>query len=300
MIKLKSNIKLIDALALLFIGTLWGINWPAVKFLLTSIEPLTMRAISFTAAAFILAIIAWLLNQSLYLPKREVLPTIFTGLFLIFGCNGLTTFGQLIVEASKATIIAYTMPSFTAILAAVYLREQIKFNVMFGLIISMFGLCILALEGVSSSISNPIGPTFMLLAALSWAIANVGLKSREWALKPLPLTMWFFVFSSLAIWPLVFIFEPITTQTWPSKIAIWVLLFHIMGPMITCYIIWSFLAAKLPTSTTTISILVAPVVGVISSAWLLEEALSWQKFIALAAIVLSISFVTLTSGSRNS
>ena len=112
--------------------------------------------------------------------------------------------------------------------------------------------------------------------------------------------MWFFVFSSLAIWPLVFIFEPITTQTWPSKIAIWVLLFHIMGPMITCYIIWSFLAAKLPTSTTTISILVAPVVGVISSAWLLEEALSWQKFIALAAIVLSISFVTLTSGSRNS
>ena len=296
--KLKSNIKITDALALLFIGSLWGINWPAVKFLLTSIEPLTMRAVSFTAAALMLAVIARGLNQSLHLPKREVLPTLFTGLFLIFGFNGLTTFGQLIVEASKATIIAYTMPSFTAILAAVYLRERIKFNVVVGLIISMIGLSILALEGVSSSIS-PTGHILMLLAALSWAIANVGLKSREWALKPLPLTMWFFIFSSLAIWPLVFIFEPISTQTCPNKMAIWVLLFHILGPMITCYIIWSFLAAKLPTSTTTISILVAPVVGVMSSAWLLEEALSWQKFIALAAIVLSISFVTLTNGSRN-
>jgi len=297
-IKLKSNIKPTDALALLFIGTLWGINWPAVKFLLTSIEPLTMRAISFTAAAFMLAIIARLLNQSLHLPKSEALPTLLTGLFLIFGFNSLTTFGQLIVEASKATIIAYTMPSFTAILAAVYLRERIKFNVVVGLIISMFGLSILALEGVSSSISNPTGPILMLLAALSWAIANVGLKSREWALKPLPLTMWFFIFSSLAIWPLVFIFEPITTQTWPNKMAIWVLLFHILGPMITCYIVWSFLVAKLPTTTTTISILIAPVVGVMSSAWLLEEALNWQKFIALVAIVLSISFVTLTSGSK--
>ncbi len=94
------------------------------------------------------------------------------------------------------------MPSFTAILAAVYLRERIKFNVVVGLIISMIGLSILALEGVSSSIS-PTGHILMLLAALSWAIANVGLKSREWALKPLPLTMWFFIFSSLAIWPLV-------------------------------------------------------------------------------------------------
>ncbi len=65
--------------------------------------------------------------------------------------------------------------------------------------------------------------------------------------------------------------------------AIWVLLFHILGPMITCYIIWSFLAAKLPTSTTTISILVAPVVGVMSSAWLLEEALSWQKVYSLGS-----------------
>ena len=68
--------------------------------------------------------------------------------------------------------------------------------------------------------------------------------------------------------------------------------------MITCYIVWSFLAAKLPTTTTTISILIAPVVGVMSSAWLLEEALNWQKLIALVAIVLSISFVTLTSGSK--
>jgi hypothetical protein len=64
--KLKSNIKITDALALLFIGSLWGINWPAVKFLLTSIEPLTMRAVSFTAAALMLAVIArgLLKNQS--------------------------------------------------------------------------------------------------------------------------------------------------------------------------------------------------------------------------------------------
>lgn len=296
--KLQSNIKFTDAVALLFIGTLWGMNWPAVKFLLTFIQPLTMRAISFTAAACLLALIARFLNQPLHLPKGEVRPALLTGLFLIFGFNGLTTFGQLLVEASKATIIAYTMPSFTAILAAMYLRERMTFHVVAGLMISMFGLSILALEDFSSFISNPSGPAIMLLAALSWAIGNVGLKSREWALKPLPLTMWFFIFSSLAIWPLVFIFEPMTTQSWPDKMAIWVLIFHILGPMIICYLVWSVLVAKLPTTTATISVLIAPVVGVMSSAWLLEEPLNWQKFIALTAILLSISFVTFTGGSR--
>ena len=56
----------------------------------------------------------------------------------------------------------------------------------------------------------------MLLAALSWALGNVALKAREWSLSSLALTVWFFVASSLFIWPFVLIFEPPWQQTVPS------------------------------------------------------------------------------------
>lgn len=266
-------------------------NWPAVKFLLTEIPPLTMRAISFTAAAFILAAIVRFLKQPLSLKKDEILPTAVVGLFLIFGFNVLTTFGQILTETSKATIIAYTMPSLTAILAAFYLRERIGFHVWVALILAMGGLIILASDDFSALVKNPLGPTIMIFAALSWAIGNVGLKSQVWSLKPLALTVWFFLFSSLAAWPLVFIYEPFGTHNWSNIRILAVLIFHILGPMITCYVVWALLVARLPATIASISVLTAPVVGVLSSALLLGDIFTWHKLVALTAIILSISVV---------
>ena len=107
-----------------------------------------MRAVSFTAAEVILAAVVKLLKQRLSLEKVEAIPTALVGIFLIFGFNVLTTFGQLLLETSKATIIAYTMPSITAILAIVYLRERIRFNVLLALLLALIGLAVLASENL--------------------------------------------------------------------------------------------------------------------------------------------------------
>ena len=296
---MQLSVKIVNTAAFLLIGFLWGLNWPAVKFLLTEIPPLTIRAISFTAAACILSAIVRFLKQPLSLQKNEVLPTALVGLFLIFGFNVLTTFGQMLLETSKATIIAYTMPSLTAILAAVYLRERIGLGVLAALILAMGGLIILASDDFLALITNPLGPTIMILAALSWAIGNVGLKSRTWRLTPLALTVWFFVFASLAVWPLVFIYEPLGTQNWPNIKLIGVIIFHILGPMITCYVVWALMIAKLPATVASISVLTAPVVGVLSSALILGDIFTWQKLLALAAIILSISMVTLQGDKKS-
>ncbi|MFZ9021330.1 MAG: DMT family transporter, partial [Paracoccaceae bacterium] len=107
---MKTHHHLMNVLIFLLIGVLWGLNWPAVKFLLTEIKPLSIRAISFTAAAFVLGIATILLKQPLRLKKDEAAATAIVGVFLIGGFNVLTAFGQLFLEASKAAIIAYTMP----------------------------------------------------------------------------------------------------------------------------------------------------------------------------------------------
>lgn len=278
-------------LAFLTVGFLWGLNWPAVKFVLTEVPPLTMRAVSFTSAAIILAFMVWRSKQFFRLQRDEIIPTAIVGAFLIFGFNVLTALGQMIVEASKATIFAYTMPSITAILAAFYLKERIRPKTIWALLIAMTGLAIMVSEDIASITQNPMGPIVMVLAALSWSIGNVGLKSVQWRLQPLPLTVWFFVFSSLIAWPLVFIYEPLEAQHWPSLNVVATLGFHVLGPMVTCYLLWSFLVSKLPTTIASISILIAPVVGVLSSIIFLDEVLSWQIIYALTTIIISIALV---------
>ena len=286
---LLANTRHIYVVAFLIIGFLWGLNWPAVKFILTEVPPLTLRAVSFTAAAAILLQVVLLLRQPIGIRKDEFIPTAIVGVFLIFGFNVLTVFGQVLLETSKATIIAYTMPSITAILATIYLRERIGFKLLCALLMAMGGLAVLASENLTILIEQPLGPVIMLLAALSWSVGNVGLKSRNWRLQPLPLTVWFFFFSSVVIWPFVFIYEPIWDQDWPGIGVLGALAFHILGPMITCYILWAFLIARLPTTIAAISVMTAPVVGVVSSILFLDDVLTWQKFISLAAIILSIT-----------
>ena len=287
------NIQLINIATFLLIGVLWGLNWPAVKFLLTEIPPLTLRAVSFTAAASILAVVVTIIKQPLRLKKDEALATCIVGVFLIFGFNVLTAFGQIFLESSKAAIIAYTMPSLTAVLATFYLRERLGTRVVIALLVAMSGLAFLASENLTSLIENPFGPVIMIFAALSWALGNVGLKSRKWRLQPLPLTVWFFAFSSLATWPLVFIWEPIWQQNLPSLQVLATLTFHILGPMIICYILWAVLVARLPAAIAAISALTAPVVGVLSSIFLLNDVMTWQKSAALAAIIFSIVVTTM-------
>ena len=291
MVRKTARSQNVYILSFLIVGFLWGLNWPAVKIILTEVPPLTMRAVSFTAAAIILSLIVLRSKQSFLLQRDEVIPTAIVGIFLIFGFNVLTAFGQMIVEASKATIIAYTMPSITAVLAAFYLKERIRPKSIWALLIAMTGLAIMVSADITPLIQKPIGPIVMVLAALSWSIGNVGLKSVDWRLQPLPLTVWFFVFSSLIAWPLVLVYEPLEAQAWPSLNVLAMLGFHVLGPMVTCYLLWAVLVSELPATIASISILIAPVVGVLSSSIFLGEFLSWQKIYALTTIIISIALV---------
>ena len=151
----------------------------------------------------------------------------------------------------------------------------------------MFGLGILASEDLNSLIKNPIGTVIMLFAALCWAIGNVGMKSKRWSLKPLPLTTWFFAFSSLVTWPLALIWEPLWKQNWPSSHVLATLAYHVLGPMVICYILWSVLVSRLPATVAAVSALTAPVVGVLFIGLAFGRDTILAKGIALAAILFS-------------
>jgi len=278
-----------SALTVLLIGFLWGANWPAVKFMLTEIPPFTIRAVAFPIAAVLLAVIALVRRESLLPARQDWLPIVVTGLLVVFGFNVLVTLGQVLTETSKAAIIAFTMPALTAALAVVFLGERLGLFRRLALLAGMGGLCVLASENVSALIAEPLGPLIMLLAAFSWALGTVAMKSRQWSVSPLALTVWFFVAASIACWPLVLIFEPLTAQTWPTSPIILTMAYHVLGPMVVCYALWTAMLHRLPATVAALATLMTPVVGVGLSVLLLGDSMTWQKAVALLMILVSIA-----------
>jgi drug/metabolite transporter (DMT)-like permease len=276
------------------VGILWGLNWPAVKFMLREVPPFTMRAAGFTGGAAVLFCIVKALGHRLRPAPGEAGAIVTAGLFVIFGFNITTALGQLLTEASRAAIIAYTMPAITAVLASIFLNERLTAQRIVAVIIGMAGLGVLASVDFAALVAAPAGALLMLGAALSWSIGNILVQGRVWSLSPLALTFWFFMVSMVLAWPLALWLEPQGVATRPSAATWMVFAFHVAGPMATCYFLWSVLLRRLPATVAAISILTAPTVGVISAILLLGEPVSWQKIVALGLIVLSIG-ITLTA-----
>ncbi|MDO5756474.1 MAG: DMT family transporter [Rhodobacterales bacterium] len=275
------------------VGMLWGLNFPAVKFMLGDVPPFTLRAAGFTGGAVILLVMVRALGHRLMPQRAEVLPIIAAGLFVLFGFNILTALGQRFTEASRAAIIVYSMPAMTAVLAAIFLNDPLTRRRIIAVLTGLAGLGVMASADFTTLIAAPLGPFLMLMAALSWAVGNVLVQARQWSLTPLALTFWFFLLSLLLAWPLALWLEPASARHLPPLPVIAVFGFHIAGPMATCYLLWAVLLRRLPATVAAISILTAPTVGVLSSILLLGEPATWQKMLALGLIVLSIA-ITLT------
>ena len=283
-------------IAVALIGLFWGLNWPAVKYLLREIGPFTIRAVALSGAALVLwAYVAWR-RERLLPPPGEMPWMALTGLLTIFGFNVLVALGQELTETSKAAIIAYLMPALTAFFAAILLGERLTARRLFALGVGMVGIAVLALEDLNGLVSRPLGPAIMLAAAIAWALGTVAMKAGRFTLAPLPLTVWFLGISGLACWPFVFAFEWSGGFPSASTSTILVWAWHALLPMVVCYALWTRLVGSLPASVAAIATLMAPVVGVSSSMMLLGDPFTWHKLLALTMILASISLTFLRFG----
>lgn len=281
-------VSLRSVLMLLTVGFLWGMNWPAVKYMMTELPPFTIRAIAFPLAAIVLALIALYQKQSLWPPAAERLPLFITAFFLIFAFNMLTSLGQSLTQASQAAIIAYTMPAITAVLSVVVLKEKLDQRLILALLLCLLGLAILIWKDLTVLVDSPAGSLTMLGAAICWSFGNISLKLRQWVLGPAARAAWFFAISAVMSWPVIWVLESPLSLALPGTGVQMTMLFHVLFPMVLCYLLWAVLLTTIPVSVAAIAILTAPVVGVLSAVVILGEPLTWQKVVSLTLIVVSI------------
>ncbi|MBP2291485.1 DMT family transporter [Azospirillum rugosum] len=292
-----SRARALDLALVAMISVAWGLNWPAVKIVLSQIPPWTMRSISFVVAAAELFALAHWRGESLAVPRGERLPLVTAAMLNIAGFNILATFGQLNMATSGAAIIAYTMPAWGTLLAIPLLGERPGRRQWLGLLCGLAGLGVLLGPDLARLGALPLGPAFMLGAALSWALGSMVLKRTRWTIGPAAVIGWQFALSVPVTLPIALALEPAPTLALEPRVAV-ALAFHLLISMAGGYLLWFAILKRMSVAQATVSSLIVPVIGVSGAILLLGETPPLRTYVALALIVGAVLLVVLVGDRR--
>lgn len=283
---------------LAFVSLFWGLNWPGMKIALSELPIWWFRVLSVGVGAVGLMAIAWASTGALRPTRRELWPLLVCALFNIVGWHLFTGYGVSLMPAGRASIIAFTMPVWAALLGALILGERITVYKVAGLVLGVAALAVLIGPDLVALSAAPAGALFMLGAAFSWAFGTVLFKKYDWDSPVSALIGWQLLIGLAVILPGALILEPAPDLTALSA-KVWIALIYLFAlPMIFCQ--WAFfkVVRMFPAAIASIGTLAVPVIGVYSSALILGEIVGWREVVSMALTCAALTAVMVLPALR--
>ncbi len=285
-------------LLIVAISLFWGLNWPAVKTILTQMPIFSLRAIGFTAGAVLLLGAARLAGHRLRVERAEWPALAAAGFCNVLVFNLCTALGQSLMATSQAAIIAFTMPVWATLLAIPLLGERPGARQVVGLACGLAGLMVLlGPEALSAPPSQLAGPAVMLVSALAWALGTIVMKRRVWRSNPMVITGWQYV---LCAPPMILL---AATEARPALADIhpevWAgFAWHIVCSICAAQALWYVTVRRLTVGEAAVSTLLIPVVGVGGAVLLLGEPMTLRLAAALVLILAAVACVLAVRPAR--
>ncbi|WP_315720341.1 MULTISPECIES: DMT family transporter [unclassified Bradyrhizobium] len=270
----------------------WGFNWPVTKHLVGVLPPLTLRGTTGVVGALLLALLAVVRSQSLYVP-REIWPRlILAGMLNVTAWMVLMGLALLWLPAGEAALIAYTMPVWASLLAWPILGERPTVLRVLALVLAFAGLAaIMGANGLSASRDKLPGILMVLGGAFGFALGTVMAKKLPIRLPPLSAAAWQI---GIGCVPIVIVGFAVETSDWTKLDQLdWALMFYsTVIQFCVAYVAWFAALARLPASVAAIGTMAVPVIGVVASAIALREPLGAGQIAALAFTLGAVALAT--------
>ena len=179
-------------LKLALMALFWSGVFPAVSIVLQSFGIFTSVFVRFTCAALILVgLLAWRERRLPGLSPREAVLVVGLGLLGITLYNSLFTAGLALVEASRAALIVPTNPAFTALFAALFLKERFGLARSAGVALSVMGALWVLARGEPRAflqLDFGLGELILVLCIFMWSAYTILGRVALSTLSPLALT----------------------------------------------------------------------------------------------------------------
>jgi drug/metabolite transporter (DMT)-like permease len=289
------------ALPILVLTLVWGCNWPVLKMGVTELAPLTFRSLTLPLAALGLLLVARASGDAIRVPRALWPKLIVLALFNIGCWNGFVLFGVQQLPAGRSAILAYTMPIWATLIAAIVLHERLSSRKLVGLALGVAGMSVLIGEQISVVRAAPSGALLILAAAITWAMGTVLLRKWQLPIAQNTLSGWMMLLGWIPLAVLAPFFDPQPLATELANLSTrgWFAIgYNIFLAGTLAHWAWFTLARTLPVAVSSLSSLPVPVVGVLSGMLVLGERPGAQEWIALALVVAALFTVLFQPSAR--
>jgi drug/metabolite transporter (DMT)-like permease len=271
----------------------WGFNWTAMKVALSEVPPWTFRTLCLVLGSSVLFMVLRAGGQSLAVPKGQWTRLALLAFFNITCWNLLVAFGMTMIPSGRAAILAYMMPAWAIPLSMLVLGERLTGAKLVGFVLGMAGLALLLGDGLLHLGHAPLGSLLILGASVSWALGTVLQKRFPVAMPSGPYTAWIMLLGGLPI-----LLGALSLDDFSSlgKVGLWPalgVLYNILVAFAFAHWAWIKIATSVPVTVFSLSMLVIPVVGVLSGMLFLGERPSWAEYCALGLVLASLVSVVL-------
>lgn len=265
----------------------WGTNWPLFRIALEELPVLTFRTIVLASAVTVLTVILLVRRESFAVPKGKWLPLIVASAMNIFVWNIATSFAVLYIPSGHASVLAYTMPLWVALLGFVVFGQKLTGRLLAAILIGAAAVVALMVPNFQSYAQAPLGLFWGLFAGFCWAIGTFVVKRTGWPGMGLSLTFWqvLLTFPPIAIGALLV--DGLPTH-WPSTKVLAATIYTGSIPMALGTATWFALVKLLPAQVAALSSIAIPIVAIVSGILLLHEPLSALQAVAIASTVISL------------
>lgn len=281
-----------DWILLTLLTLFWGINWPVMKAGVQDFPPLSFRMLSMIGGLPTLWLAARWQRAPLSIPEGKTMDVVRLAVPNMLIWHVFMILGVKMLSSGRAAILGYTMPVWAVLFALFFFAERPKRAAWVGVACALAGALLLLSSEFATLAGNPLGTVFALIAAAGWGYGTVVMKRSSIDMPTISLTFWMLSITTVAMSVASLIFE---RQAWrmpdtPTWTAIAYNAFIIFG---FAHVVWFKLARTLPPVASSLSVMLIPVLGVFSGAWLLGETPHWQDYAAMVLILLAMSTVLL-------
>jgi drug/metabolite transporter (DMT)-like permease len=267
----------------------WALNWPFMKLLLVQWPPLFARGLAGVLAAAILASLAMSRGESLRVPRDAIPRLVFASFTNVFAWMGFGTMAMKYVTVGEGALLAYTMPIWAMLLAWPLLHVRPTAKDVAALVLGLAGVALLlGVGGFAFTADKLIGVALALACAILFALGNV-LNRAQLPMPPLVVVAWQVGLGCAVMLVLGVAFEH-PDYAALTLVGLACFVYMTLVPMGVCYLTWFETLRRLPPTTASTGMLLVPVIGVVSAAFILGEPLGLRE---LAAMALTLGGVTL-------
>jgi drug/metabolite transporter (DMT)-like permease len=278
----------LKVLALLAALTLvWGTNWPMFAIALRELPVATFRTGVLSIAIVTLGLAMRWRGDSFAVPHGRWPHLLLAAMMNLTIWNIATSLAVLHIPSGHASVLAYTMPLWVALLGFVVFRQPLTGRLLLALAIGAAAVAALMIPNFRSYAQAPLGLFWGLSAGFCWAIGTFVIKRTSWPGMGLSLTFWQIVLA----WPPIALGMGVLDgwpTAMPSTAALLATAYTGAIPMALGTAAWFALVKLLPTQVAALSSIAIPIVAVVSGVVLLHEPLSALQAAAIGSTVISL------------